>query len=401
MISKTPAALAVALAALGVGAPTASATPAPPPVSLNADAVKNTLDFSFSLTSEQIAGVLLFDNNADGEADSALIVQPGGGSRPFDAALTLDPLSSQDCQQFGSDNVVGEPAVDTTIDGDSATVTVPVPASLLPASFDAKLVPIPALGDDSLFCDVAVTDDGQGLATTFAGKQSFANPLAVAPGTPQGLSGSAGDGKVSLSWRPVAAAAEYRVYMDGHRVLTTAGTSATLTGLTNGVAHVFQISAANGAGESLKSAALSLTPIAAVVNPPGGGGGNPGGGTTPPPGPKPPSGDPDHDGIKNTWLHNGKPVAAPKPAKLAGIGPHTVKLRLPKAPKGVKLAVYLRTGHGAFKKVAVSAKGGSVTIKHLHAHTRYQVKVVKVNKAGKQSAASKAITVKTKKAAHG
>ena len=73
-------------------------------------------------------------------------------------------------------------------------------------------------------------------------------------------------------------------------------------------------------------------------------------------------------------------------------------VKLPKAPKGSKLAVYVRTGNGKFAKAKGKlTKKGELTVKGLKNNTTYEVKLVKVNKAGKQSVASKTLKVKTKK----
>ena len=76
----------------------------------------------------------------------------------------------------------------------------------------------------------------------------------------------------------------------------------------------------------------------------------------------------------------------------------SVTVELPKAPKGSTLVVYVRTGDGKFAKAKGKPnKKGELTIKGLKKNTKYEVKLVKVNKAGKQSAASKTLKVKTKK----
>src|SRR4051794_8364402 len=87
--------------------------------------------------------------------------------------------------------------------------------------------------------------------------------------------------------------------------------------------------------------------------------------TTPAPAPAPvvtpapvvapkPVADPDKDGIKNDWLVGGKPVSAPKAAKVSGVTAHGATLTLPAAPKGATLKVFVRVaGTGTFKAVAV------------------------------------------------
>ncbi|WP_027005971.1 fibronectin type III domain-containing protein [Conexibacter woesei] len=120
---------------------------------------------------------------------------------------------------------------------------------------------------------------------------------------------------------------------------------------------------------------------------------------TPVAAPKPVA-DPDKDGIKNNWLVDGKPVAAPKAAKVAGVTAHGATLTLPKAPKGATIRVYVRVaGTGTFKAVTVkiNKKTGKATLSGLKAGKHYEVKLVAVNKAGQQTTASKAAVVKTTK----
>ncbi|MCX2181544.1 carbohydrate binding domain-containing protein [Streptomyces sp. SKN60] len=94
------------------------------------------------------------------------------------------------------------------------------------------------------------------------------------PATPTGLTaGSTTSSSVSLSWPAVANATSYKVYKDGALAGTVTGTSYTATGLAAATAYSFQISAANSAGESAKSTAVTATTTS------GGGGG--GGGQLP------------------------------------------------------------------------------------------------------------------------
>jgi hypothetical protein len=107
------------------------------------------------------------------------------------------------------------------------------------------------------------------------------------------------------------------------------------------------------------------------------------------------------DGITSDWLVGGNPVAAPKAAKVLTVSARSAKLGLPKAPAGATIRVYRRVaGTKTFRAVAVkvSKKDGTATLSGLKPHTRYELKLVAVNKAGKQTKASKAVTVKTPKA---
>jgi chitinase len=80
------------------------------------------------------------------------------------------------------------------------------------------------------------------------------------PAAPTGLTaGSPGSTSVPLSWSTSSGATSYHVYRGGTKVQTVSGTSATVTGLAASTAYSFQVSAANTAGESAKSAAVTAT----------------------------------------------------------------------------------------------------------------------------------------------
>jgi hypothetical protein len=99
-------------------------------------------------------------------------------------------------------------------------------------------------------------------------------PANTAPGSPTSLSGTAGNGQVSLSWAAPAsnggeAITDYAVqyssnsgstwatFSDG----TSTDTSATVTGLTNGTAYTFRVAAVNSVGTgSYSSVSASVTP---------------------------------------------------------------------------------------------------------------------------------------------
>ncbi|MCF3963586.1 glycoside hydrolase family 18 protein [Streptomyces fuscigenes] len=98
------------------------------------------------------------------------------------------------------------------------------------------------------------------------------DPGQQAPGTPGGLSASgATASSVNLSWGAVSGATGYNVYRGGTKVQSASGTSATVTGLSANTTYQFQVSATNAAGESAKSAAVSVTTPSGGSTPPGGG----------------------------------------------------------------------------------------------------------------------------------
>ncbi|MFF3456656.1 chitinase [Streptomyces sp. NPDC002730] len=83
------------------------------------------------------------------------------------------------------------------------------------------------------------------------------------PAAPTGLSaGAPGSTSVPLTWSASSGATSYNVYRGGAKVLGVSGTSATVTGLAPSTAYSFQVSAANDAGESAKSSAVTATTTA-------------------------------------------------------------------------------------------------------------------------------------------
>jgi fibronectin type 3 domain-containing protein len=93
------------------------------------------------------------------------------------------------------------------------------------------------------------------------------SPAAV-PAAPTGLSATAGNAQVSLSWNASTGATSYNVYRsdyadgEGGTPIATgiATTSYTNTGLTNGRTYYYKVAAVNGGGTSAKSNEASATP---------------------------------------------------------------------------------------------------------------------------------------------
>ena len=127
----------------------------------------------------------------------------------------------------------------------------------------------------------AVTSSGNGVAVTFQAVRSTAMVAAIelipqggsqgptAPSAPTGLTATAGNAQVSLSWNASNGASSYnvkRATVSGgpYTTLSTAGTltATTFTDTTaaNGTTYYYVVSAVNSAGESPNSAQVSATP---------------------------------------------------------------------------------------------------------------------------------------------
>jgi hypothetical protein len=110
------------------------------------------------------------------------------------------------------------------------------------------------------------------------------NTVAVkpaAPPAPMNLTATAASGAVSLGWAAVAGAESYALFMAtaaGAEPATPVqgnitGTSATVSGLTNGTTYYFEVRTNMGQFTGGPSAEVSATPQAPVTPPPAGGGG--------------------------------------------------------------------------------------------------------------------------------
>lgn len=144
--------------------------------------------------------------------------------------------------------------------GDTGTSTLVAQASLTP-------------GQTYYFEIAAVTGFGT------SPNSNEASAMAV-PAVPAGVSASAGNGTVMLSWSAATGAASYNIYQgtsaggEGATAATsTNNTTVTINGLNNGTTYYFKVAAVDAGGVSALSSEVSATPVAPASNSGGGGGG--------------------------------------------------------------------------------------------------------------------------------
>ena len=113
-----------------------------------------------------------------------------------------------------------------------------------------------------------------------ASAEASATPVTpvTTPGAPGGLTATAGDGQVSLTWKAPASdggaqITSYDLYegtsqnITGKPVASPGGTSVTVKNLADGTAYYFKVTAVNKVGQGPASGTASATPAAAVTTP--------------------------------------------------------------------------------------------------------------------------------------
>lgn len=155
----------------------------------------------------------------------------------------------------------------------------PANVAFIDASEPFRLSGVPGSDSMGLIADTVHPSDAghaliadllrEGLGIVQLGAITAAPPApgdTTAPSVPTGLTATAGNAQVSLSWAASTdnvAVTSYRVRRAGALVASPTGTTYTDTGLTNGTSYGYTVSAMDAAGnESTQSAVASATPAA-------------------------------------------------------------------------------------------------------------------------------------------
>lgn len=129
---------------------------------------------------------------------------------------------------------------------------------------------------NAIDCQVTGVKSGYTSGTATSNAVNPAAAGATAPGAPTGLAATAGNASASLSWTAPSSnggagitdylveyqpsSGSWTTFADG----TSTSTTATVTGLTNGTAYAFRVSAINSIGTGTASSTASATPAASA-----------------------------------------------------------------------------------------------------------------------------------------
>ena len=216
----------------------------------------------------------------------------------IDVYLLLDTSRAQrlitSTSSFATNVVVAWKATDGTVPTTAAgkplrmTITNPnIRAGARVYSVIGESVTVVGTATQDGSVTIEITDDPEIVVTS------------TAPAAPTNVTGTPGSGSVTVSWTAPtsnggASISSYLVESDGVQVCSSATTSCTVSGLTNGTSYTFTVKAVNAVGTSVASAPSAAVTLQATSTSASGGSAGSGGSsrstvTTPTPTPEPAS----------------------------------------------------------------------------------------------------------------
>lgn len=192
----------------------------------------SSVDYS-SNESEKSAAVTVTPFNAPPAVPTGLTTIPGNGQ----LQLSWTPNTESDILRY---HIFMDGTYLNTVSHPTTTFTV---TGLTPGTnYNFQLVSEDLLGNVSVKSAAVI---------------GAANP---APLVPQALTATAGNQIATLDWTDSPGALSYKIYQNGSLFATTTTKPYTVTSLSNGTTYSYQVSAANTAGDSAKTAAVTATP---------------------------------------------------------------------------------------------------------------------------------------------
>jgi len=220
----------------------------------------------------------------------------GGGSSSSDSGTSVVTIAIGESNQTAKASASSIPTsvyriVFTISASDMETIKKEVVVSGQSSITESFIVPN---GSNRYFLVEALDSSGTVLYegstyTSLDGSDVTLDINMIAAGTvltaPTGVSASAGNVQVTVSWSAVTGAVSYNIYMaseagvtktnystkpDGNKYGSITTTSYTITGLTNSKTYYFVVTASDSLGESAESSEVSATPTNEPPQPPPG-----------------------------------------------------------------------------------------------------------------------------------
>lgn len=219
----------------------------------------NDIGYWFKVSAKNAGG--------EGEATSSVSATPKAPIIVPAAPLILSAIADNAQVTLTWSQVIGADNYTVYVSSDGGST---YPTKIISAD-TSELVTGLANGTTYFFRVSATNGAGEGSQSLSAS----ATPMAavVIPATPVGLAAISGDKSASLTWGFSSGAQNYNVYQSSaqngtyNKIKNVSALSTTVDGLTNGTSYWFKVSAANSAGESPLSGAVSATPAAPVLVP--------------------------------------------------------------------------------------------------------------------------------------